>query len=68
MPDFGRSLTLTQAQISHLEAYILSVNGVTREAISRPGLRPISFYGLAMAVFALGILLLTTIWLGKYRS
>lgn len=55
MPDFGRSLTLTQAQISHLEAYVLSLNGVSRNAIPVPGVRPVFFFFLVLAVFVLGV-------------
>jgi ubiquinol-cytochrome c reductase cytochrome b subunit len=67
MPGFGKSLALTQAQISHLHAYILSLNGVERSEISVPGIRPARFYALIMAVFALGILSLIGIRYGKSR-
>jgi ubiquinol-cytochrome c reductase cytochrome b subunit len=67
MPDFGRSMTLTQAQISHLEAHILSLNGVRRDEISRPGLRPASFFILSVALFGLGILVLAGIRLRRSR-
>jgi len=53
MPDFGRSLALTQAQISHLEAYVLSLNGVRRDEISAPGVRPVTFFFLVLAAFCL---------------
>jgi ubiquinol-cytochrome c reductase cytochrome b subunit len=66
MPDFGRSLTLTQAQISHLETYILSLNGVRRDEIVRPGLRPDSFFILAVIVLGLGIAFLAGMRLWKY--
>jgi len=67
MPDFGRSLALTQGQISHLEAYILSLNGVRRDQISVPGVRPASFFVLVLGVFGLGILCLAGIRLWKSR-
>ncbi|HSQ79348.1 MAG TPA: cytochrome b N-terminal domain-containing protein [Candidatus Bathyarchaeia archaeon] len=51
MPDFGDSFALTQAQISHLEAYVLDLNGVRRETIDRPGLRPAVFFIIVVVVF-----------------
>lgn len=57
MPGFGDSFALTQAQISHLEAYVLDLNGVGREKIERPGLRPGVFFLIVAAAFVgLGIL------------
>jgi sulfur oxidation c-type cytochrome SoxX len=53
MPDFGRSLALTQAQISHLEAYVLDLNGVRRDEISVPGVRPVMFFFLVLAAYVL---------------
>jgi ubiquinol-cytochrome c reductase cytochrome b subunit len=67
MPAFGRSLTLTQAQISHLETYILNLNGVRRDESARPGLRPATFFVLAVIVFGLGIFFLAVIRLWKFR-
>ncbi|HSQ79188.1 MAG TPA: hypothetical protein VLN41_01205, partial [Candidatus Bathyarchaeia archaeon] len=52
MPDFGDSFALTQAQISHLEDYVLDLNGVRREKIDRPGLRPAVFFIVVAAAFA----------------
>lgn len=53
MPKFGDSNTLTQPQISHLEAYVLGLNGVQRARILRPGISPAPFFGLVAAVFAI---------------
>jgi ubiquinol-cytochrome c reductase cytochrome b subunit len=61
MPDFGDSDALTQQQIAHLEAYVLSLNGVRREAIARPGLAPKLFFILVAAAFALSVLALAVI-------
>ena len=51
MPGFGDSGTLTQQQISHLEAYILELNGVRREKIMRAGVSPDLLFVLVAAVF-----------------
>jgi ubiquinol-cytochrome c reductase cytochrome b subunit len=53
MPKFGDSNTLTQPQIAHLEAYVLSLSGVRRARILRPGISPAPFFGLVAAVFAI---------------
>lgn len=56
MPDWGDSDALTQPQISHLEAYVLSLNGVVRDRIERPGIPPALFFIIVAAVFGgLGI-------------
>jgi ubiquinol-cytochrome c reductase cytochrome b subunit len=67
MPGFGVSLSLTQEQISHLEAYVLSLNGVSRESIARPGLRPATFFILAAAVSGASFLAFTGVWIGIAR-
>jgi ubiquinol-cytochrome c reductase cytochrome b subunit len=60
MPDFGDSGTLSQAQISHLEAYVLDLNGVARAKIVRPGIRPSVFFIIVAAVFGgFGVLMAT---------
>ncbi|OGD21897.1 MAG: hypothetical protein A2W03_10955 [Candidatus Aminicenantes bacterium RBG_16_63_16] len=61
MPAFGKSMGLTQEQIANLGAYVLSLNGVDRGGISRPGLRPVPFFILALAVFAVAALVLAAI-------
>jgi ubiquinol-cytochrome c reductase cytochrome b subunit len=67
MPDFGVSDTLTQQQISQIEAYILQLNGVDRAQLIHPGVEPRSFFSLAAAVFGLGGLGLGLVWLGKRK-
>jgi ubiquinol-cytochrome c reductase cytochrome b subunit len=64
MPDFGDSDSLTQQQIAHLEAYVLSLNGVRRDAIVRSGVSPSFFFILVAAVFALSGLALAVV---KFR-
>ena len=67
MPDFGRSMALTQEQIANLEAYILRLNGVERARVSHPGLQPVSFFILAIAVFATASLVFAGIALSRRR-
>ena len=51
MPDFGDSNTLTQQEISNLEAYVLKLNGVERSRILHPGISPTLFFILVIVVF-----------------
>jgi ubiquinol-cytochrome c reductase cytochrome b subunit len=67
MPDFGKSMALTQEQISNLEAYVLHLNGVDRAQISHPGLRPVFFFILTIAVFAAAVLAFVGILLTRKR-
>jgi ubiquinol-cytochrome c reductase cytochrome b subunit len=70
MPDFGDSEALSQAQISHLEAYILDLNGVARARITRPGIRPGVFFIVVAAAFGgFGILMAAAgAWLRRRRK
>lgn len=58
MPNFGDSYSLTQQQISDIEAYILQLNGVNRAKINDPGIAPKTFFfivlGVSGGVIALG--------------
>jgi hypothetical protein len=56
MPDYGTSNTLTQQEISNIEAYVLALNGVDRAQVLNPGLTPHQFLLLAVIVFAAGCL------------
>lgn len=56
MPAFGRSMSLTQEQISNLEAYVLNLNGIDRARVSHPGLRPVWFFVITIAVFLIALL------------
>lgn len=55
MPAWGDSRSLTQQEVSNLEAYILKLNGVERGQIINPGVRPRTFFfivaGLYVVVF-----------------
>ncbi|MEW6001222.1 MAG: cytochrome b N-terminal domain-containing protein [Nitrospirota bacterium] len=56
MIAFGDTNALTQQQISNIEAYILHLNGVNRSKLVNPGMRPLHFFSLVVAVYALLIL------------
>ncbi len=56
MPAFGKSMGLTQEQIANLEAYVLSLNGVDRGRVSHPGLRPVWFFVVTLALFAAAVI------------
>ncbi len=51
MPDFGDSHTLTQQEISEVEAYILSINHVNRAKLQNPGIEPKTFLLITLIVF-----------------
>jgi hypothetical protein len=62
MPDFGATNTLTQQQISNIEAYILSLNGVDRAQIRHPGIPPRLFFIISIVVFGVSWLALGAWW------
>lgn len=53
MMAFGETNTLTQQQISDIEAYVLHLNGIDRAQLSHPGIQPIRFFWLAAIVFGM---------------
>jgi len=53
MPAYGDGMTLTQAQIAAVEAYILDLNGVNRAKIIHPGMAPEHFFPWTIAAFAM---------------
>jgi ubiquinol-cytochrome c reductase cytochrome b subunit len=65
MPAFGDTNTLTQEQISNLEAYVLGLNNVNRAEASHPGLAPATLFGLVAAVFIVGCFGLGAVWMGR---
>ncbi len=67
MPDFGDGETLTQAEIADIEAYVMSVNGVSRAKIEHPGLPPRQLVGGMWAVCAGTGLLLAILWRATRR-
>ncbi len=63
MPAFGDGSSLTQQQVSNIEAYILKLNGVDRAELINPGMSPVNFFFLAVPVF----LVIMSILGGIYR-
>ncbi len=57
MPAWGDTRSLTQEEISNLEAYIMKLNGVDRGEVINPGLRPKTFFFIVAALYLLVILI-----------
>ena len=66
MLPFGDSHSLTQQEISNIEAYVLRLNGVDRAQLIHPGMRPGRFYILTVLVFGIAALILGGIWNKKF--
>jgi len=62
MLAFGDDNQLTQQQISNVEAYILSLNGVNRAELINPGVKPVRFFIIAIPAVILILLLLGGIY------
>jgi ubiquinol-cytochrome c reductase cytochrome b subunit len=62
MPAFGDNNSLTQQQISNIEAYILRLNSVDRAELVNPGLSPMTFFFIAVPAFLLIMLLIEGIY------
>jgi ubiquinol-cytochrome c reductase cytochrome b subunit len=58
MPAFGDTNSLTQQEISNLEAYIMSLNNVDRAKLIHPGMMPRHFFFLVISVFVIVIFIL----------
>ena len=56
MPAWGDTRSLTQEEISNLEAYIMSLNGVDRGRLLHPGVEPRKFFFIVLAVYVLFLL------------
>ena len=66
MPAFGDAYTLTQEEISDLEAYILSFNGVDRGEVMHPGVLPWTFLiAAAGALMLILVIVLCTFRLSR---
>jgi mono/diheme cytochrome c family protein len=63
MPAFGDNNSLTQQQISNIEAYVLKLNGIDRTELVNPGISPVSFFFIAVSAFLLIMLIIG----GVYR-
>lgn len=67
MPAFGATETLTQPEIADIEAYVMSVNGVSRAEIQHPGTSPRLFAGMVWTLCGGAVLLLAIRWLATRR-
>jgi ubiquinol-cytochrome c reductase cytochrome b subunit len=56
MPAWGDTRSLTQEEISNLESYIMSLNGVDRGKILRPGIEPRKFFFIVLGLYVLVLL------------
>ena len=68
MEAFGDQQALSQQQISDIEAYILSMNGIERGMIKDPGMEPVSFFTLIAVVFAGIGLIFLVVWNVKKKK
>ncbi len=57
MPAWGDTRSLTQEEMSNLEAYIMKLNGVDRGQIINPGIRPQTFFFIVAGLYLLVILI-----------
>ncbi len=57
MPAWGDTRSLTQQEISNLEAYILKLNGSDRGQIINPGIEPRTFFFIVTGIYVLLILI-----------
>jgi hypothetical protein len=62
MPAFGDTNSLTQQEISNIEAYILAVNGVDRARLNNPGIPPMGFFMGVSLLYGMAALILAGIW------
>jgi sulfur oxidation c-type cytochrome SoxX len=61
MPAFGDTNTLTQQELSDIEAYVMQLNQVDRGQLVHPGMLPNRFLFVTLTVFTLaGVVLLST--------
>ncbi|MFN2264431.1 MAG: cytochrome b N-terminal domain-containing protein [Anaerolineales bacterium] len=62
MPAFGETNTLTQQEISDIEAYVLQINHVNRTQLVNPGIPPKQFFLITLAVFTVTGVALSLGW------
>ncbi len=62
MPAFGDTNTLTQQEISDIEAYVMQLNQVDRGQLVHPGMPPDRFLFVTLTVFALAGVVLFSTW------
>ncbi|HED08573.1 MAG TPA: c-type cytochrome [Ignavibacteria bacterium] len=68
MFDFGDSRALTQREITHLEAYILNLNGVNRAQIETTSFSPKQYFIVTAIIFLIVSILLFFINLYKKKK
>ncbi|NOX85558.1 MAG: c-type cytochrome [Chlorobi bacterium] len=61
MINYGDSRSLTQQEISHLEAFILNLNGVNRAQIEAPASNTYQFFFITIGIFFAASLILVII-------
>jgi ubiquinol-cytochrome c reductase cytochrome b subunit len=57
MPAWGDTRSLTQEEISNLEAYIMKLNGIDRGEIINPGIAPRTFFFIVAGLYLFVILI-----------
>ena len=62
MPAFGDGNSLTQQQISNVEAYVLQLNGLDRAKLQNPGMPPKLFFIIVVPAIILVLLILGGIY------
>jgi mono/diheme cytochrome c family protein len=68
MPAFGDTNSLTQQEISDLEAYVMQLNGVDRAQLEHPGMPPQRFFLVTVGLFGLLAVGLVVFWLVNQRT
>lgn len=69
MPSFGNTYQMTQAQIADVEAYVLQLNGVSRETIAHPGVAPKTYAWWTLGGFLIiGIVSTVALMGGRKRN
>ncbi len=68
MPVFGDNNSLTQPEISNIEAYILKLNGVDRSIPAHPGMDPRLFYAVFVIAYVVAAIVLLMMWRNAGRS
>lgn len=62
MPAFGDTNSLTQQEISDIEAYVLQLNHVDRAQLENPGIAPKPLLLITTAIFLITGVILTIVW------
>ncbi len=65
MPAWGDDLKLSQEMISEVEAHVLSLNGVNRAKILRPGVQPGTFFLILLICFGVVLLFGGILWMAR---